>query len=66
MLGIDDPADAKAGALRTRLAKKLGKLEKRGKRILPFDSGAEMHAKLRARVDPADQLVLGARPLPAV
>jgi asparagine synthase (glutamine-hydrolysing) len=64
MLGIDDPADAKAGALRTRLAKKLGKLEKRGKRILPFDSGAEMHAKLRARVDPADQLVLGARPLP--
>src|SRR5919106_379656 len=65
MLGIDDPADAKAGTLRTRLAKKLGKLEKRGKRILPFESGAEMHATLRARVERADQLVLGARPVPS-
>ena len=62
MLGVDDPAHA--AGLRGSLAKRLGKLEKRGKRILPFDSGAAMHAKLRARVDPADQLVLGARPLP--
>ena len=65
MLGSEDPSDAKAGALRTRLAKELGKLEKRGKRILPFDSGAEMHARLRARIDPAADLVLGARPVPS-
>lgn len=64
-LGIDDLADEEAGALRTRLAKKLGKLEKRGKRILPFDSGAEMHARLRARVERAEQLVLGSRPVPS-
>jgi asparagine synthase (glutamine-hydrolysing) len=64
-LGVDDPADAEAGALRSRLAKKLGKLEKRGRRILPFDSGAELHASLRARVERADQLVLGARPAPS-
>jgi asparagine synthase (glutamine-hydrolysing) len=59
-LGID-PADAAAGALRTRLAKELGKLEKHGKRIAPSDSGAALHARLRARVERAEELVLGAR-----
>ncbi len=58
-------ADAGVGALRWKLAKQLGKLEKRGRRILPFDSGAALHASLRARVQPADQLVLGARPVPS-
>jgi len=64
LLGVDNPAEAKAGALRCSLARRLGKLERRGRRILPFDSGAEMHARLRARVDPAAELVLGARPVP--
>jgi asparagine synthase (glutamine-hydrolysing) len=59
-LGID-PADAAAGAVRTRLAKELGKLEKHGKRIAPSDSGAALHARLRARVERAEELVLGAR-----
>jgi asparagine synthase (glutamine-hydrolysing) len=65
MLGIDDLAEAKAGALRTRLARKLGKLKKRGQRILPFDSGAALHARLRARVERAEELVLGARLVPS-
>jgi asparagine synthase (glutamine-hydrolysing) len=65
MLGIDDPADASTGPLRAGIAKKFGKLEKRGKRILPFDSGAEMHARLRARVERAEDLVLGARLVPS-
>ena len=63
MLGVDDPAAGGAGVLRARLAKKLGKLEKRARRITLSDSGAALHASLRARVERADQLVLGARPV---
>jgi asparagine synthase (glutamine-hydrolysing) len=58
-----DPADARAGWLRAKLANKLRKLEKRARRILPYDSGAALHAGLRARVSRADELVLGARPV---
>jgi asparagine synthase (glutamine-hydrolysing) len=47
------------------IGEKLRKLEKRGRRLEPSDSGAAMHARLRARIDPADQLVLGARPVPS-
>jgi asparagine synthase (glutamine-hydrolysing) len=44
------------------IGKNLRKLEKRGRGILPFDSGAAMQARKRVRVERADQLVLGARP----
>lgn len=54
-----------AGWLRANLARKLGKLEKRARRITPFDSGAALHARLRARVDRADEMVQGARPAPS-
>lgn len=54
-----------AGWLRATLTKRLGKLEKQARRITPFESGAAMHARLRARVDRADELVLGARPVPS-
>ena len=64
VLGGEDGAYAGAGAFRAKLAKKLGKLEKRGRRIAPSDSGAAMHARLRARVERADELVIGARPAP--
>jgi len=62
VLGGDADALADAGALRARLAKKLGKFEKRARRISPSDSGAALHARLRARIDRADELVLGAQP----
>jgi asparagine synthase (glutamine-hydrolysing) len=42
----------------------LRKLERRSRRMLPFDSGAAMQAFKRARIERADQLVLGARPVP--
>ncbi|MEM7021263.1 MAG: asparagine synthase (glutamine-hydrolyzing) [Pseudomonadota bacterium] len=60
-LGMGDFTES-VGPVRAKIAKRLRKLEKRGRRILPFDTGAEMHARLRARVDPASQLVLGAEP----
>jgi asparagine synthase (glutamine-hydrolysing) len=47
------------------IGEKLRKLEKRGRRLEPFDSGAAMHARLRARVERAEALVLGARPVPS-
>jgi asparagine synthase (glutamine-hydrolysing) len=65
MFGPRDLVEPGAGRLRARIVKKLRKLEKRGKRMLPCESGAEMHARLRARVDRADELVLGARPVPS-
>jgi asparagine synthase (glutamine-hydrolysing) len=65
MFGPKDLADPTASWLQAKIAKKLRKLEKRGKRILPYDSGAQMHARLRARVDRADELVLGARLVPS-
>jgi asparagine synthase (glutamine-hydrolysing) len=46
------------------MGKRLRKLEKRGRRTLLFDSGAAMQAGKRARIKRADQLVLGARPVP--
>jgi asparagine synthase (glutamine-hydrolysing) len=52
-------------ALLCKLAKNFGKLEKRGRRIAPRDSGAALHAGLRARVERADDLVLGARAVPS-
>ena len=64
-LGPSDLADPGAGWLRAKLAKKLRKLEKRGRRILPYDSGAALHAGLRARVERADELVLKTRPVPS-
>jgi len=60
--GVLRGGEPDAGALRAKLAKKLGKFEKRAKRISPSDSGAALHARLRARIDPAGELVLGARP----
>ena len=65
MFGPKDLADPRAGWLQAKIAKKLWKLEKRGKRILPYDSGAALHARLRARVDRADELVIGARLVPS-
>jgi asparagine synthase (glutamine-hydrolysing) len=65
MPGSGDSSAGFGAALYARLAKKLGKLEKRGRRIAGFDSAAALHASLRARVDRADQLVLGARPVPS-
>jgi asparagine synthase (glutamine-hydrolysing) len=65
MVGPKDLADPSAAWLRAKFAKKLRKLEKRGKRILPYDSGAALHAHLRARVDRADELVIGARLVPS-
>ncbi len=57
--------DDQAGALRAKLCKKLGKFQKRARRISPSDSGAALHARLRARIDRADELVLGAQPVPS-
>jgi asparagine synthase (glutamine-hydrolysing) len=65
MLGSMDLSDPGAGWLRAKLVRELRKLEKRGKRILPCDSGAEMHTRRRARVDRADRLVYGARLMPS-
>jgi asparagine synthase (glutamine-hydrolysing) len=45
------------------IGEKLRKLERRGWGILPFDNGAAMHARQRARVERAEELVLGARPV---
>jgi asparagine synthase (glutamine-hydrolysing) len=53
------------GMLGAAIGEKLRKLEKRGRRLGPFDSGAAMHAGLRARVERADALVLGARAAPS-
>jgi asparagine synthase (glutamine-hydrolysing) len=65
MLGARDLADPSAGWLQAKLAKKLRKLEKQGRRILPYDSGPALHARLRARVERADELVVGAHPVPS-
>jgi asparagine synthase (glutamine-hydrolysing) len=63
VLRVDDPSSSALGVFRAKLAKKLDKLEKRGRPILLSDSGAELHASLWAQVERADQLVLGARPV---
>ncbi len=63
--GIDEGGDTGLGPFRAKLAKRLGWLEKRGRRILPFDSGAALHASRRARIQRSDQLVLRARPVPS-
>src|SRR5919106_841996 len=62
-LGCD--ADPSAYSFRGRLIKRLGKLEKHARRISPFDNQVALHAALRARVVRADDLVVGARPLPS-
>jgi asparagine synthase (glutamine-hydrolysing) len=53
------------GMLGQRFGERLRKLEKRGKRLTPVASTAAMHARLRATIDQADQLVLGARAVPS-
>ena len=65
LFGPTQLAHPTADRLRAKVAKKLSKLEKRGRRILPYESGAELHARLWARVQHADELVLGARPVPS-
>ena len=65
LFGPTHLAHPTADRLRAKVAKKLSKLEKRGRRILPYESGAELHARLWARVQHADELVLGARPVPS-
>ena len=65
LFGPTQLAHPTADRLRAKAAKKLSKLEKRGRRILPYQSGAELHARLWARVQHADELVLGARPVPS-
>jgi asparagine synthase (glutamine-hydrolysing) len=56
-------ADASVGWVRAKLANKLRRVEQRGRRILPHGTGAELHARLRAHVARADELVIGARPV---
>jgi asparagine synthase (glutamine-hydrolysing) len=61
---LGSEADPSADSFRGKLIKQLGRLEKQARRISPFDNEAALHAGLRSRVVNADDLVVGARPLP--
>ena len=62
---VGSGANPLAGSFRGKLVKHLGKLEKQARRMSPFDDQVALHAAMRARVVRADDLVVGARPLPS-